>query len=328
MKKRVLISLVVLALAGVSIFAQTTLTDVINEFNAGVESLNDQAYEPALTQFNKSLELCEAVGEESDDMKKKAQEQIVGTHYRQAITLMKRKQYDKALPSLENTVKYAKEYEVKPEYAQNAIKYLPSLYLREGNVLRMQEKYDEAIDIFDKALELQPTLYKAHQGKGMVYKDINNTDMMLEEFAIARQKAVQKNDQEVINDINAAINGHFRVLIDEELIMMDPEDPDFTFLLDICDEAIQANDQNSYAYWQAATALNKMVEYDKAIEYAEKAVAYETDPVLLSALNYELGMAYYNTVRYEDACQAFNKVTEEPFLGKAEKKMSATPNCI
>lgn len=327
MKKRGLISLVVMTLTAVSMFAQT-LTDVINEFNAGVESLNDQAYESALTQFNKSLELCNVVGEEADDMKKKGQEQIVGTHYRQAITLMKRKQYDKALPSLENTVKYATEYDVKPEYAANAIKYLPSLYLREGNVLRMQEKYDEAIDIFDKALELQPTLYKAHQGKGMVYKDMNTTDTMLEEFAIAKQKAIQLEDQEVIDDINAALNSHFRVLIDEELMMMDPEDPDYTFLLDICDEAIQANDRNSYAYWQAAAALNKMVEYDKAIEYAEKAVAYETDPVLLSALNYELGMAYYNTVRYEDACQAFNKVTEEPFLGKAEKKMGATPNCI
>jgi tetratricopeptide (TPR) repeat protein len=327
MKKKGLMSLVVLALTTISMFAQT-LTDVINEFNAGVESLNDQAYKTALTQFNKSLELCEVVGEESDDMKKKAQEQVVGTHYRQAITLMKRKQYDKALPSLENTVKYSGEYEVKPEYAENAKKYLPSLYLREGNVLRMQGKHDEAMEIFDKALELQPALYKAHQGKGMVYKDINNTDMMLEEFAIAKQKAVQLEDHEVIADINAAINGHFKVLIDEELMMMDPEDPDYTFLLDICDEAIQANDQNSYAYWQAAAALNKMVEFDRAIEYAEKAVAYETDPVLLSALHYELGMAYYNTVRYEDACQAFNKVTEEPFLGKAEKKMSATPNCI
>lgn len=327
MKKRVLTSLTVMILASGCLFAQT-LTDVINEYNAGAESLNDQAYETALAHFNKSLEMSEVVGDEADDMKSKAREQIVGTHYRQAITLMKRKQYDKALPSLENTVRTSQEYEVKPEYAENALKYLPSLYLREGNVLRLQEKYDEAMDIFNKALEIRPTLYKAHQGKGMVYKDLNEEAKMLEEFSIARQKAVEEGDEEVIADINAAINEHFRALIDEELMMMDPEEGDYTFLLDICDEAIAANDQNTYAYWQAASALNKMVEYDQAIEYAEKAVAYETDPVLLSALYYELGLSYYNTVRYDDACQAFNKVTEDPFLGKAEKKMGATPNCL
>jgi tetratricopeptide (TPR) repeat protein len=109
--------------------------------------------------------------------------------------------------------------------------------------------------------------------------------------------------------------------------MIDPEEADYTFLLDICNEAIEANESNGYAYWQAAMAYNKMVDYDNAIEYAEKGVAVETDPVMLSALYYELGQAYQNTVRYADACDAYNKVTEEPFTARAEKKMMTTPDC-
>jgi len=94
MKKRAITIVIASLLASGSLFAQT-LTDVINEFNAGVESMNAQSYESALDQFNACLELCEVVGEEADDMKEQAREQIVGTYYRQAITFMKRKQYDK-----------------------------------------------------------------------------------------------------------------------------------------------------------------------------------------------------------------------------------------
>lgn len=318
--KRVLTFLTAVILASGSLVAQT-LTDVINEFNAGVESLNGQAYETALDQFNNALALSDQVGDEAADMKKQAQEQVVGTHYRQAITLMKRKQYDQALPALEQTVATSAEYEAKPEFAEKAMKYLPPLYLREGNVLLKQSEYDEAMEIFDKAIALQPDLYKAHQGKGLVYKEKGEIDMMLEEFNLAKAKAVETGDEEVIDEINAAIDGYYRSLIEEELMMMDTEDPDFTFLLDICEDAIAANDGNGYAYWQAAMARNKMIEYDAAIELAKNGLVKETDPILRSALNYELGIGYQNTANYVEACAAYNNVTEEPFLSKAEKKL-------
>ncbi|HKK61849.1 MAG TPA: tetratricopeptide repeat protein [Bacteroidales bacterium] len=326
MKRKNFAIVMVLLLASGTAFSQT-LTDVINEFNAAVESLNEQSYESALNQFNNCLTLAEAVGEEADDMKNQAQEQIVGTHYRQAITLMKRKQYDNAIPSLENTVKFAEEYGVKEEFAEKANKYLPPLYIRQGNVYLKQEKFDEALETFDKVLAMNSKTYQAHQGKGLVYKELEEIDNMLEEFNMAKEKAISENDQKLINDVNSAIDGYFRGLIEEELMMIDPEVPDYTFLIDICDEAIEANETNGYAYWQAAMAYNKMVEYDTAIEYAEKGVEVETDPIMLSAIYYELGQAYQNTVRYEDACEAYNKVTEEPFLTKAEKKMMNTPDC-
>ncbi|MDF1571737.1 MAG: hypothetical protein P1P82_09000 [Bacteroidales bacterium] len=320
MKKRVLSFSIALIVASGSLAAQT-LTDVINEFNAGVESLNGQSYETALDQFNNALALSEQVGEEAADMKQQAREQVVGTHYRQAITLMKRKQYDQALPALEQTVATSAEYGVKPEFAEKAMQYLPPLYLREGNVLLKQSKYDEAMDIFDKAIALKPDMYKAHQGKGLVHKEQEEIEKMLEEFDIAKTKAREAGDNETVDEINAAIDGYYRSLIEEELMMMDTEDPDYTFLLDICDQAIAANDNNGYAHWQAAMARNKMIEFDTAIELAKKGLEGETDPILRSALNYELGIAYQNTASYAEACEAYNNVTDEPFLSRAEKKL-------
>lgn len=324
--KRIFVIITGMMLAAVSLQAQE-LADVINEFNAGVEDLNSQSYESALEHFNSSLEMADVVGEEASDMKKQAQDQIVGTHYRQAITLMRRKQYDLALGYLENTVNFSAEYGTQEELAEKAAKYLPPLYLREGNVMIARENYDEALEIFNKVLEMDSTDYKAHQGKGLVFLKQENLDMMLEEFNYAREKAAEKGDQDVINDINAAIDGYYRPLIEEELMMMDPEEGDYTFLLDICDQALAANKANGYAWWQIAKARNEMIEYDAAIEAAKNGLEYETDPMLLSALYYELGSAYQNTAQYAEACDALGKVTEEPFLARAERKKTNVPDC-
>jgi tetratricopeptide (TPR) repeat protein len=324
--KRIFVIITGLLLAAVTLQAQE-LADVINEFNAGVEDLNGQSYESALQHFNASLEMSDVVGDEAADMKKQTQEQIVGTHYRQAITLMRRKQYDIALGYLENTVNFSKEYGVQEEMAEKAAKYLPPLYLREGRALLAQEKYDEALETFDKVLSMDPTDYKAHQGKGLVYLKQEELDKMLEEFDYAREKAGEKNDQEVIDDINAAIDGYYRPLIEEELMMMDPDEGDYTYLLDICEQAISANEKNGYAWWQIAKAKNEMIEYEEAIAAAKSGIEFETNPTVRSALYYELGIAYQYTAQYAEACDALNNVTEEPFLARAERKMANVPDC-
>jgi len=320
MKKRVIVIITGLFLAAGSLFAQT-LTDVINEFNAGVESLNGQSYETALTQFNNCLALCGVVGAEADDMKKQSQDQVVGAHYRQAMTLIKRKQFVKALPFLENTVAFSEEFGTKADLAEKASKQIPGAYLRKGNELYKQEKYQEANELFDKVIDINPKIYQAHQLKGLVQKALGENDNMLSEYSIAKEKASAKGDTKFIGKINKAINDYFHGLIEEELMMMDEEDPDYTYLIDICDQAIAANEQNSFAYWKASWAMNKTIEYDSAIEYASKAIEYEEDAGILSAIYYELGLAYQGNVMYTEACDAYNMVSEEPFFTKAERKL-------
>jgi tetratricopeptide (TPR) repeat protein len=103
MKSRVLAIFAGVLLAG-TLSAQT-LTDVINEFNTGVEKVNAQEYVSALEHFNQVLSMAEVVGDEANDMKAQAEKLIPSTYYRQATTYMKRKQYDNAIPNLEKQLK-------------------------------------------------------------------------------------------------------------------------------------------------------------------------------------------------------------------------------
>jgi tetratricopeptide (TPR) repeat protein len=311
-------------LAG-SITAQT-LTEVINEFNTGVEKLNNQEYEVSIEHFNLVISLAAKVGAEANDMKENAQKQIPSAYYRQATVFMKRKQYDNAIPFLEKTVEFATLYNNNEEISKKAAGYLPQLNVAEGNRAWKNKSFDEAIEHFDKALALIPDLYQAYQGKGMVYLDQDETDMMLESFVKAKEGAMAKNDTKTVGSINEAIDSYYNKFIVEEMANVDPEDNDFSYVVEACENALAANPENPRALYHLAIVANKGGEYDKAIENAEKALAHETEPVWISAINFELGSAFQNSDDYTRACEVLKKVTEEPFLTRAEQKMGTVCN--
>jgi len=321
MKLRTIAILSGILIAG-ALSAQT-MTDVINEFNTGVENVNNQEYDASLEHFNQVLNLAETVGDSANEMKASAEKLIPASYYKQAMMFLKRKQYDNAIPYLENTIEMATLYNNNEESSEKASKYLMQSYMREGQRSYKNEAYDESLDLYNKALAMNGNLYQAHLGKGMVYRDQDEIDMMLEEFQLAKAGALAKNDTRTIGTINQAVDGYFNGIIKEEFEAIDPEEPEYEYVLEACENALNANPDNARAYYYMASTYNKQSEYDPAIEAALKGLASETDPIWVSALNLELGSAYDKTSEYDKACEVLKKVVEEPFLSKAEKKIGS-----
>ena len=287
-----------------SLTAQT-LTDVINEFNTGVEKLNNQEYELSVEHFNQVLALAESVGDVADDLKTKAEQQIPSAYYRQATLYLKRKQFDNAIPYLEKTIEYSELYANNEESNQKASKYLLQSYMREGQRNYKNKSLEEAVNYYDKALAMNGNLYQAHLGKGMIFLDQDETDMMLEEFNLAKEGALAKGDAKTVGQINGRIDAYYNKFITEEMEMVDPEDNDYSYVVEACENALGANPDNPRALYHLALVKNKQIQYDAAIDYAMQALQHETEPVWISAINFELGSAYQNSVEYEKACEAF-----------------------
>jgi tetratricopeptide (TPR) repeat protein len=325
MKVRVLILFTGILLAG-TLSAQT-LTDVINEFNAGVEKVNNQEYDASLEHFNQVLTMAEVVGDSASELKANTEELIPASYYKQALLFLKRKQFDNAIPYLEKTIEEATAYNNNEESSQKATRYLMQSYMMEGQRNFKNEAYDDALAFFDKALAINESIYKANLAKGMIYLAQDETDMMLEQFALAKEGALAKNDTETIDQINEKIDSYYNKFITEEMEMVDPEEPDYEYVVEACENALAANPENPRALYHLALVSNKKIEYDAAIDYALKAAEFETEAVWVSAINFELGHAYQNTVAYDKACEALKKVVEEPFLTRAEKKMGSIPGC-
>lgn len=305
-----------------------TYADVVIEYNSAVRCLNNQAYDSAFIYLNNTLTMSETVGAEAEEMSKSSKEQLVYANYSQAYTLEKRKKYSEALPFYEESVRLSEEYGVKEETAGKAKRKIVSTSMRAGQAKYSSKEYEAALAHYDRVLSMAPSVYQAHQGKGLVYEKLDQIDDMLGEFAIAKDKAAEKGDEKVIGAINSKLTSYYNGLIDEELMMIDPEEADYSYLVDICLQALEANGKNAFAAYNAISAKNKEVQYDAAIEHGVNITQYEDeiDANLLSAIYYELGMAYQNSVMYKEACAAYEKVTEEPFFTKAENKMM-TSHC-
>lgn len=321
MKLRTIAILSGILIAG-ALSAQT-MTDVIHEFNAGVEKVNNQEYDASIEHFNQVLSMAASVGDSATEMKASAEKLIPASNYKQAMMFLKRKQYDNAIPYLEKTIETAALYNNNQESSAKASKYLLQSYVREGQRAYKNEAYDESLGFYDKALEMNENLYQAHLGKGMVFRDMDEIDAMLDEFAVAREGAMAKNDTKTVETINKAADGYFNTLIKEEFEAIDPEEPEYEYVFEACEKALDANPENARAYYYMASIYNKQVEYDQAIDAALKGISSETDPIWISALNLELGSAYQNTADYDKACEALKNVTEDPFLAKAEKKIES-----
>jgi tetratricopeptide (TPR) repeat protein len=231
---------------------------------------------------------------------------------------MKRKQYDNAIPYLENTVTTATLYNNNEDISKKATGYLPQLYTRQGNQEWKNKSYDAAIDYFDKSLALNENIYQAYQGKGMVYLDMDETDLMLESFSKAKEGAMAKNDTKTIDKINGVIDSYYNKFIMEEVGAIDPEENDYTYVVEACENALAVNPNNPRALYNLAMVSNKTEQSEQAIEYA---LLYEKETIWISAINFELGSAYQSTKQYDEACEALQKVTEDPFLARAEKKI-------
>lgn len=309
-----------------SLTAQT-LTDVINEFNEGVEKVNNQEYDASLDHFNQVLTLAEAVGDSASEMKANAEKLIPASYYKQALLFLKRRQFDNAIPYLEQTIEKSTEYNNNEESREKATRYLMQSYMMEGQRHFKNESYDEALGMFDKALAMNESLYKANLAKGMIYFAQDEADMMMEAFGKAKEGAIAKDDTETVEQITEKIDDYYNRFITEEMEMLDPEEPEYDYVIEACEDALAANPDNPRALYHLALISNKQIEYDTAIEYALKALENESDPVWRSAIQFELGSAYQNTADYEKACEALGKVVEEPFLTRAEKKMGSVPGC-
>ena len=214
MKLRTIAILSGILIAG-ALSAQT-MTDVINEFNAGVEKVNNQEYDASLVHFNQVLNLAETVGDSASEMKASAEKLIPASYYKQAMMFLKRKQYDNAIPYLENTIEMATLYNNNEESSKKASRYLMQSYMREGQRNYKNKAYNESLDFYNKALAMNGNLYQVHLGKGMVYRDQDEIDMMLEEFELAKAGALAKNDTKTIGTINQAVDGYFNGIIKDE----------------------------------------------------------------------------------------------------------------
>ncbi len=115
---------------------------------------------------------------------------------------------------------------------------------------------------------------------------------------------------------------------DNELQAVDPENEDFTYAIEAYEKALQYDSTDTDANYKLAIIYNREVNYEKAAQYAEQALAKAEGEEKIGAINYELGNAYMGMAEYDKACTAYTEAMKSTtFAEKATTRKEKVPGC-
>jgi tetratricopeptide (TPR) repeat protein len=185
-------------------------------------------------------------------------------------------------PNYQETVNYISE-------CRELLKDKQYYYVEKGNTLSLNLKCREAIDMYNKAIEIEPSFAIPYINKGIILfnqklfkESIECYDKLIE---LEPDNAIGYNNRgncySALKDYNKAIENY--------------------------DKAIELNPKYVEAYNNKGNIMDNLGRYDEAIKYYE--IAFELEPSYGVALNNK-AVVLKHLNRYEEAIECYTKATD------------------
>jgi len=246
--------------------------------------------------------------EEKEDSSLTAQE-----YYQVALDAYYKNKFNTALNEIENSIKLS----------DNDSDELLNSFVLKGAVLDALKEYNQAIEAYKKAIEINPKKNEFYYNIGIAYGNKGEYDQAIEAY----KKAIEINpkmDEAYNNMGNAYYNkGEYDQAIEayKKAIEINPKKDEAYYNLGIAygnkgeydqeieayKKAIEINPKKDEAYYNLGIAYGNKGEYDQEIEAYKKAI--EINPKRDKAY-YNLGIAYSNKGEYDQAIEAYKKAIE------------------
>jgi len=170
-------------------------------------------------------------------------------------------------------------------------------WIKKGADLHRQGRFDEAIECYDKAIELDPELVTAWINKAASLHSLGRFD----EAIHCCDKAIEQGPGDATAWSNKAAAFYSQDRFDEAIYC--------------CDKAIERNSHSAAAWSTKGISLNNLGRFDEAVGCCDKAI--ELDPKLAAAWSNK-GTTLNSLGRFEEAIRCFDKAIElDPRLATA-----------
>ena len=249
------------------------------------------------------------------------------------------------------------------EYFKKSIRYganTPAVYYFYGNFLKQHQRFNEAIGIYNKTLQLSPASMEARYSLMEIYADLGEWKKL--EKVIDETLLYDANDPKALLYIDIAKEKKSKITRKEELVQKDPSSENYVNLsllyyqnrlyekcIEAGNKALELEPNNAIAYNTRCISYIFLGEFDKAIESCEKCLQIDSasqlgignlnwaknlkaqtqtviaNPTPESYLN--LSLIYYNDGLYErciDICNEAIKLRPDYF--EAYNNICATYN--
>ena len=184
------------------------------------------------------------------------------------------------------------DFEQAIQYYDKAINLNPNYaiaYFYRGNAYGNKGELDQAIQDFTKAIDLNPNDAKAYNNRGIAYGTKDDFDLAIQDFT----KAIDL-------DPNYAKAYFYRGIAYSDKGELDQAIQDY-------DKAIDLNPNDAKAYFYRGNAYSNKGDFDQAIQDYDKAI--ELDPQLAEVYN-NRGNAYSDKGDFDQATQDYDEAID------------------
>jgi tetratricopeptide (TPR) repeat protein len=241
-------------------------------------------------RFETAKEMCEALEQAWNSVRQREEQRTLDD---QAWLEMERQRREAEEERQRQQVYYDKRnYDQAIEDYSKAIELNPQYadaYSNRGNAYYDKRNYDQAIEDYSKAIELNPQYAIAYYNRGNAYYNKRNYDQAIEDYS----KAIELNPQYADAYSNRG-NAYY-------------DKRNYDQAIEDYSKAIELNPQYAIAYYNRGLAYYNKRNYDQAIEDYSKAI--ELNPQYADAYS-NRGNAYYNKRNYDQAIEDYSKAIE------------------
>jgi len=301
-------------------FSQTK-KEAVEAYNKGISLLKTNPA-GAIDALNSCIKISDQLGEEGNETKGNAEQQLPFAYYDVALSQYKQKHIDKAIQGFKQThdiaLKYANE-----DIANKSKKIIPQLYYTKGNILLRNKDYDGAMASYDKSLELMPNLAKSSLRKGQVYKIKGDLDQMLVSLDNAIEKGMTAHDRKTVAAAEKlAKNTMYNSAVGSIA------KKDWTKAEQFLKKSIEYGNKNPDVYYQLGKIYNNQKKWALASKNLLRAIELNKGEAAAKAKYfYELGNSYKGEGDTSQACSAYKKALFGAYEANAKYQIETVLKC-
>jgi len=290
------------------------------KYNEGNEFVKEKNYQAAVPVYEQALKIADEAGPDAADLKSNIETQLGNAYYRAGIDLYKGKKIKASITMLEKGYAFAGQVGDDDLKAKTA-DLVSQLRAKVGDSLRKKNKLDEAYAEYEMALEIDPTCVKAVYGEGLVFKEKDDLDKMLEKM----DKVIKMSDgdeklQKMADAARKTSSNALEVAGAKELQNGNAEKA-----IQLINQSMTYLPGEANTYYYLLLAYNKTNDWDNAIASGTKALELKKDDK--SEIYFGLGQANEGKGDSAAACAAYKNVTSGPNVEAAKYQMTQVLKC-
>lgn len=303
--KKIILAFAAAVLSAGMMSAQDMAT-ATETYNNGAEKFQAGDKVAALDLFKKALTMGEACGDEGAELVANCKNTIPALTLSIGKDLVKDKDYDAAIAKIAEAEAVAKEYE-NDEVIADAAELLPQVYQAAGTAAYSAKEMDKAIELFQKALDLNPENGATALRLGQALNALGKVDEAKAAFQTAMANGQEENAKKQLGNI---------VIKEAQAAQKAGKNADVVSIIAKADE--EGLITNAAAYQLAASASQKLNKIGDAIKYFEKFIDADPNNKNVGAIAYTVGALYQGQNNKAKALEYYKKAVDKGYAAAAD----------